>query len=161
MDVKTVSEDVRSLLNSERYSYVGTRVDETTDGVNLVFIVEPRLRLAGKTTFTGLHVFPYDKAMEYIDLKAGGFVDEEVLGAAAERLRRKYADKRYYNTKIRGMLTAIPGSPGAATMRFEIEEGDRRKVNLIEVEGNKAINTRKLRRQSGLQPLYLYHQQTD
>lgn len=152
VDVKTVSEDVRSLLNSERYSYVGTRVDEATDGVNLVFIVEPRLRLAGKTTFTGLHVFPYDKAMEYIDLKAGGFVDEEVLGAAAERLRRKYADKRYYNTKIRGMLTAIPGSPGAVTMRFEIEEGDRRKVNLIEVEGNKAINTRKLRRQSGQSP---------
>lgn len=152
VDVKTVSDDVRSLLDSKRYSYVGTRVDETADGVILVFIVEPRLRLTGKTTFSGLHAFTYDKAMGYIDLKAGDFVDEEILGAAAERLRRKYTEKRYYNAKIRGTLTEIPGSQGSVTMSFEIDEGDRRNVNFIEVKGNKAISTGKLRRQSGQYP---------
>ncbi|NLB69707.1 MAG: outer membrane protein assembly factor BamA [Lentisphaerae bacterium] len=153
-DNKVISEDVRTLLNSEHYSYVGTRVDEEEDGINLVFVLEPRYRIIGKATFRGLSAFSYSKAMEHIGLKSGDFVDEETLGVAAQKLRKKYIAKRYYDVKIRGILNIIPDSPGMVTMSFEIDEGKKRKVNLIRVEGNKAISERKLRHLSGQSPWY-------
>lgn len=152
VDNRTVSADVRTLLESNRFAYVGTRVEPLEDGVRLVFIVERRLRIAGKIEFEGMRALRQSRVMDVIGITSGDFADTQIVGTAAERLRKKYIEKRYYDVKIEPQLKTIPENPGAARLTFSIEEGPRSKVKLIKINGNKAISDRRLRRASGQSP---------
>lgn len=152
VDNKTVSSDVRRLLDSKRFAYVGTQIDDVDGGVQLVFIVERRLRITGKIEFEGRDALRQSKALEVAGLVAGDFADEQIIGAAAERLKKEYRNKRYFDVVIKPVLTAIENNPGAARLKFVIHEGTRNKVKMIDIEGNAAIKDRTLRRVSGQSP---------
>jgi len=152
VDNRTVSADVRTLLDSHRFAYIGTRVEPLDDGVRLVFIVERRLRIAGKIEFDGMNGLRRSRVMDLIGIASGDFADNQIVGAAAERLRKEYIEKRYYDVKIEPKLDTIPENPGVARLKFIIEEGPRSKVKLIKIDGNNAIRDRHLRRASGQSP---------
>lgn len=152
IDPKTVSADVRQLLDSMRFSFVGTKIEDLAGGVRLVYIVERRLRITGKIEFEGMEDFRYSKALEAIALTSGDFADAQIVEAAASRLSRKYVERRYFDVSIRGVLTSIPSNVGAAKLKFIVKEGPRSKVKMIGLNGNKAIKSRNLRRASGQSP---------
>ena len=152
LDQKMVSADVRQLLDSMRFSYVGTKIEAVKDGVRVVYVIERRLRITGKIEFIGLDGIRHSKALEAIGIASGDFADEQIIGAAAERLRKAYVEKRYFDVEIQPVLSPIPNNPGAAKLTFKINEKTRNKVNLIDIEGNHAIKDRNLRRASGQSP---------
>ena len=152
VDNKTVSADVRRLLDSKRFAYVGTQVNDVSGGVQLVFIVERRLRITGKIEFEGRNAIRQTKAIETIGLAAGDFADEQIVGAAAVRLKKEYSAKRYFDATVTPVLTPIENNLGAARLKFVINEGVRNKVQMIDIKGNEAIKDRTLRRVSGQSP---------
>ena len=152
MDHNVVSGDVRRLLDSKRFAYVGTKMEDVEGGVRVVYVVESRLRIAGKIAFEGLRGLNQSRVLEDLGLRSGDFADEQVVGAAAERLRQKYAEKRYYEARVKAELKPVPANPGAARLTFVIDEGPRSKVNLIRFTGVEAIPERHLRRASGQSP---------
>ncbi len=152
VDNKIVSSDVRRLLDSKRFAYVGTQINDVPGGVQLVFIVERRLRITGKIEFEGRDALRQTRVLEAIGLAAGDFADEQIIGAAAERLKKEYIVKRYFDVVVKPVLTPIENNPGAARLKFVIDEGVRNKVEMIDINGNDAIKDRTLRRVSGQSP---------
>lgn len=152
VDPGIVSGDVRRLLDSNRFSYVGTKMEDVEDGVRVVYVVESRLRIAGKIVFEGLDGLRQSRVLDGLGLRSGDFADEQIVGAASERLRQMYADKRYYEAKVKAVLAPLPANPGAARLTFKIDEGARSKVHLIRFTGAAAIPARQLRRASGQTP---------
>jgi len=153
IDNRTLSGDVRRLLDSNRFAYVGTRVEPLGDNdARIVFVVERRLRIVGAVEFTGLRGLRRSRALEVVGIGSGDFADDQLAGAAAERLRKAYIERRYYDVQITPALTPVEGNPGAARLRFVIDEGPRNKVRLMRISGNQAIRDRHLRRASGQSP---------
>ena len=146
---RDLSADVKALLASSRFSYVSASVSDTPDGLDVVYAVEGRRRLADDPTFDGRHVFSRDRLKKAADLKAGDFVDETLAAAAASRVRELYRGRRYFDAEVSPRLEPDPAQPGAARLVFVIAEGTRYSVDFLEFPGAKAIDPDELGKTAG------------
>ncbi|MCL1909581.1 MAG: hypothetical protein FWG05_01460, partial [Kiritimatiellaeota bacterium] len=91
-DPDTVAADVRTLLDSGRFSYVASRVAEIEDGtMRLSFAIENRTLVVGEVKFTGVGFwYSTDKVREKYGLKAGSFIDAQIVAAAEERVKKLF-----------------------------------------------------------------------
>ncbi|MCL1910064.1 MAG: outer membrane protein assembly factor BamA [Kiritimatiellaeota bacterium] len=154
-DAEAVATDVRTLLDSGRFSYVGSRVVETNGAVRLAFVVERRTLVVGEVQFSGVGFWHSSKKVrEAYGLKAGSFVDAHVIAAAEERVLKLFREKHNYpNAKI--VTTVKPagdGKGGAAQLAVSIDPGAPIGVAFIGFTGNNSISSRELRRFSGQSP---------
>ncbi len=147
-----VSADIRNIIASERYSYVGVNIGHEPDGSVLTFLVEGRPILSEDPSCDGVKHFRNKTALEKLGLKAGDYVGDDIVSAAAERLRKAYLEDRYYNVKISGKIVLEPEMPQFAKVVFSVDEGVKQKVGLIKFEGNEVISDSDLRRVSGQRP---------
>lgn len=149
---EAVSRDVRTLVDTRHYTYVGTRVEPVEGGVRLVYVAEGRRRLAEKLTIMGDDDLSQSKIRELADLSPGTFVDGQIAATAASKVQAEYRRRRYYDATVEGKVVPVPGNPGAASVQLTIIEGRRYRVPLIRFEGNEALSDARLRRYSGQSP---------
>ena len=135
-----LSSDVKALLGSERFSFVSADVEERDGALDVTYVVEGRLRLAGDPAFVGLSWFSRDRASKAADLKAGDFADGTVAGAAAGRLCALYRQNRFFDAAVEARLVPDPSSPGAAWLTFDVSEGPRYGVRFLEFPGAVSIS---------------------
>ena len=135
----TISQDVRALLDSGRFSYVDASIEPAADGPQVVFTVEGRPRLAADPTFVGLDLFSRSTARKEANLREGDLVDETLALAAAERIRALYRQERRFDAKVSAALSPAPGAPGSVLLVFRIEEGPYRPLDFLAFPGAKAI----------------------
>ena len=153
LDAGQVSQDIRALLKTKFYSYVGSTAEPQPDGtVKLVFIVEGRYRLQSPIDVTGQDFFSRARIRKFSNLKAGDAIDATILETAAARVRAEYTSRRFPDAKVTPVLLPIPDSPGYAAARLEINEGPRVKIPLIKFDGNTVIPDRLLRRHTQQAP---------
>lgn len=133
---RALADDVRSLLDSRAFSYAAVATDDFDDGgACVIYTLEARRRLASQPEFTGLHRFGASKARKTTDLKAGDFVDEDLVRAAAEKLRSLYLKDRYFEATVTPHLKPLKGSEGNVLLTFEVREGDRVHVDFLTFPG--------------------------
>lgn len=147
-----VAEDVRRLLDTQRFSYVGTKISTTQQGVHLTFVIENRLRIGSRITFSGMKKFGESKALNILKLHPGDSVDNQVVQTAAKRLEQEYRALHFSEVAITPQLTPYPNNPQVAKLHFTVQEGKRSKVHLIQFPGASVIPARRLRRFSGQSP---------
>ncbi|MGI5869326.1 MAG: outer membrane protein assembly factor BamA [Kiritimatiellia bacterium] len=152
LDRNVVSSDVRRLLDSKRFAYVGTTMEEVEGGVRVIYAVATRQRIVGKIVFEGLEGLRQSRVLEDLGLRSGDFADDQIANAAAERLRQMYVEKRYVEARVEAVLEPVLDNPGAVRLKFVIDEGKRSRINLIQFTGVTAIPERHLRRASGQSP---------
>ena len=137
---RTISQDVRALLDSGRFTYVDAGVEPSPDGPQVVFTVEGRPRLAADPTFVGLDVFSRSTLRKEANLREGDLVDETLARAAAERIRALYRQERRFDAKVSAALSPAPGAPGSVLLVFTIEEGPYRPLEFLAFPGAEAIS---------------------
>ncbi|MBQ6102318.1 MAG: outer membrane protein assembly factor BamA, partial [Kiritimatiellae bacterium] len=116
-------------------------VDDLPDGgLDLVFSVLPRRTLAAEPTFEGRKRVGRSAALKALDLKPGDFVDDDVLGAAAAKLRELYVKRRFFDAKVTPRLEPAAGNPGAAYAVFAVEEGEKCRADFLAFPGATAIS---------------------
>jgi outer membrane protein insertion porin family len=153
LDHARISRDVRELLATRLYSYVGTVADPLPDGgVRLIFVVEARYRLDAPLDVHGQSKLSRGRIRKAAGLKAGDPIDEAILQAAAVKVRAEYVARRYQDARVTATLLPVEGSPGAAFARLDIVEGERVQIPLIQFDGNSALSDRALRRHTNQAP---------
>lgn len=153
LDPVLISHDVRALLKTKLYSYVGTSAEPQADGtVKLIFIVESRYRLAAPAEVHGQKKFSQRRIRKFSGLKAGDPIDEAILGAASAKIRAEYVTRRYPDATVTASLAPVPDSPGSAMVRFDIDEGNRVKIPMVQFDGNTVLSDRALRRHTNQAP---------
>ena len=101
LDQAQISRDVRRLLDTQRFSYVGVDVEPSGEsGIQLFYVVKRRPLLSRNIEVEGNDHFSDSKIRKWIDLEGGEFFDEQQLEAAGRKIRREYRDARFPSTKV-------------------------------------------------------------
>lgn len=139
---KLLREDKRSLLNTRWFFEVRERIDETPDGLVLVFVVKER-PIVQRVVFRGNKKVKLKHLEAWTGLKAGSPFDYVANQEAVRRIEQEYRDKGYYFVKV----TLTSGSkPGDREVVFDIEEGPKVQVKERNFEGNQFWSDAMLRK---------------
>ncbi|MBL7077781.1 MAG: outer membrane protein assembly factor BamA [Kiritimatiellae bacterium] len=160
LDRSDISRDVRSLLDTGRFSSVNVDVEAREDGVALVYIVARKLTLAEPAEFAGSDHLPLRKLRALLDLEVGDRVDDHTLGVHVRKLREAFVEDHYPNVAITWEVEEVDRDQGLATVRVHVESGARSKVKTVRFEGNARIDysdlRRAIRRPSPWSPMWLF-----
>jgi outer membrane protein insertion porin family len=129
---KLLREDKRSLLNTRWFFEVRERIDETPDGLVLVFVVKER-PIVQRVVFRGNKKVKLKYLEAWTGLKAGSPFDYVANQEAVRRIEQEYRDKGYYFVKVQ--LTK-GSKPGDREVVFDIDEGPKVQVKERNFEGN-------------------------
>lgn len=133
---RLLADDIRTLLDSRAFSFASAATDDFGDGgARIVYTLEARCRLAAQPEFTGLHRFGSSKARKTMDLKAGDYVDDDLVRSAAEKLRALYLKDRYFAATVTPHLAPVEGAGGNVLLTFEVDEGKRVRVDFLTFPG--------------------------
>ncbi len=129
---RLIREDKRSLLNTRWFFEVRERLDETPQGLVLVFVVKER-PIVQKVEFRGNKKVKLKHLKAWTGLKAGSPFDYIANQEAVRRIEQEYKDKGYYFVEVQ--LTK-GGQPGDREVVFDIKEGPKVQVKQRTFEGN-------------------------
>ena len=149
LDKAAVSSDVRTLLDSNRFSDVSASVQDTPAGPRV-----PRRTLSSEPSFTGLSYLSRSRALKECGLKTGDFVDETVARVAAGKLLAYYRKRRFFSAAIDAAVIDAPDAPGGALVRFDVREGERGKMDFLKFPGARTIPETSLGRLAQLHDWY-------
>ena len=125
-------EDKRSLMSTRWFFNVNERIDDTPDGLILVYTVHEK-PIVQRVEFRGNKKVKVKHLKAWTGLKAGSPFDARANNEAVHRIEQEYKDKGYYFVKV----TLIEGdSSGDRDVIFEIEEGPKVQVKQRTFEGN-------------------------
>ncbi|MDD4871027.1 MAG: outer membrane protein assembly factor BamA [Kiritimatiellae bacterium] len=146
LDGATLSKDVKALLASGRFSWVGTDVEAVAGGVRLTFSIRNKLLLDRPITVTGCDYFREGKILDLIGLQPGDLVDDQVMGVRTQQVIEKYRKDYFPDISVTWKIAEIDHTRGTAKVAVQIKEGNRAKVKRTDFIGNKVFSAGDLRK---------------
>ncbi|MBC7968189.1 MAG: BamA/TamA family outer membrane protein [Fuerstia sp.] len=139
---RLIREDIRSLMSTRWFFNVKERLDETPDGLILVYTVHEK-PIVQRVEFRGNNKVKVKHLKAWTGLKAGSPFDARANTEAVNRIEREYKDKGYYFVKV-SLLKG--GNPGDREVVFQIAEGPKVQVKDRTFEGNRFWSNGDLRK---------------
>lgn len=143
-DSATVAEDVRALLDTGLFSAVDVYAEQLEDGVRLVYSLRNKLKLVSPISITGVEHFRHGRIRDWLGLKPGDLVDDQVLGARTRKIVREYQEDFYPKASVSWDVTETDRAQGLAEVSLSVREGGRSKVKKVLFSGNQGISSRTL-----------------
>jgi len=138
--------DVRNLLETGRFTAADVSVvSQPGDELDVVFRVQPRLRLVGQPVIEGVEAFSQRRVRNWLDLEAGALVDDQVAGVALQRVLEEYRKRHYRDATGSWSFVIVDENLGTVTLTFAIKEGAWNAIREIEVTGNETFSQRAMR----------------
>ncbi len=145
LNTARVSNDVKALLRTGRFTSVDAALEQQADGVRLVFAVRPKHRLAADPDIRGNDHLSRRKIRKLLNLRSGDLVDDQVMGMRTRALIDEYRDDRYADAACAWTFDTVDEVEGLVTVTLTIDEGPKRYIRKIRVEGNDAVSSGTLR----------------
>ncbi len=142
VDAALIRDAIKAVYRMGYFDEVSIEQDPGPDGVTLVIVVSERPLLT-EIRYEGYAQVTEDKLKEQVTLSPQTFVDLRAVSAAAAKIQHYYQSEGY------GDATVIPvtkaAAPGAVSVAFYIEEGERAKIREIAFAGNARVKAKQLR----------------
>jgi outer membrane protein insertion porin family len=138
-------DDVRRLNDSQRFSYAGVEIAEVDNGVKVIYVVRRRFRLAAPVDVQGMSAVSRSKVRDWIGLKEGSYIDEQLLGVRCSKVRDEYMKRQYPNVQVTGQIGSVDAATGATTVTVTIIEGDKIVLAGFRFTGNTAFTASELK----------------
>ena len=129
---RLIREDIRSLMSTRWFFNVKERLDDTPDGLILVYTVHEK-PIVQRVEFRGNKKVKVKHLKAWTGLKAGSPFDARANNEAVFRIEREYKDKGYYFAKV---TLLKGGNSGDRDVIFQIAEGPKVQVKDRTFEGN-------------------------
>ncbi len=139
---RLIREDIRSLMSTRWFFNVKERVDDTPEGLILVYTVHEK-PIVQSVEFRGNKKIKLKHLKAWTGLKAGSPFDARANHEAVNRIASEYKDKGYYFVKVELIKG---GSPGDRDVIFQIAEGPKVQVKERTFEGNEFWSNGDLRK---------------
>lgn len=143
-DVNDVSRDIRTLIDTRRFSSVDVHAEEIEDGLRLIYSLRNRLQLTTPLTIEGAEHFRESKIRNWMNLDVGDFVDEQTLAVSAQKVVREYREDHYPETRVTWAIVEADKKQGLAEVHVHVAEGKRSRVKKFLFSGNRNIPARRL-----------------
>ncbi len=141
-----VSRDVKLLLDTKQFSKVDAFVEETGDGITLIYSVQPKMRLAKEPTIRGNREFRTSRIRKWIGLEQGMLVDDQIVGVAVRKVLDEYRDEAYGNATCSWEFSAVDEDTGIVELVITIDEGDIAYIKGVRLQGNEHVSASDLRK---------------
>lgn len=138
--------DVRRLLDTGRFTKAEVSVVTLPDNeLEVVLRVKPRMLLVGRPAIVGASAYSVRRVRNWLDLKEGALVDDQIAAVALQRVLDEYRKRHYREATGSWAFTVLDARRGTAALVFTLEEGSRSAIRRIKLEGNDAFGRSALR----------------
>ena len=141
-----ISSDVHAVFGLGFFRNVKVFSEETAEGRIVTFEVEEN-PVVRQVAISGNEGVDADKIRDALTLTTGSTLDYPLLYENTARVEALYRAQGYYLAKVHHTIQPI--SADAVAVTFEVDEGEKLKLEEIRFEGNHAISTSELT--SGMQ----------
>ncbi|RYZ48433.1 MAG: outer membrane protein assembly factor, partial [Sphingobacteriales bacterium] len=143
---ESISKAIRNLWKQDLFSDVQISVTKIIgDKAFLDIQIEERPRLS-RFNFVGIRKAEAQELKEKINLVARKVVTEATKSDAVGRIRKFYVDKGYGQAKVSVRERPDTVTTNSVILTFDIEKGNKTKINQINIAGNDVAADSKLKR---------------
>jgi len=152
VDQVRLNRDIKTLNDTQLYSMVNVETVPLIDGYRIVFVVLRRHHFAGPAEIKGMDYFSRSRIEDWLDLKDGAPVDDQVLAVKCNKIRDEYMKRYFPKTEVTATMTPVSEKGIAAKVQITIVEGPRVKPDEYVFHGNQALSDKDLRKTFGEYP---------
>lgn len=131
-----VNEDIKSIFKMGYFEDTRAEIEPFEGGIKLIYVLKEKPTIA-RIEFQGNKELDDAKLREKLTITTGSFADAVLIQDNANRLRAFYEEEGYWLSSIVPVTKRI--SPDEVGLTYQIEEGSKVKIKKINIEGNKAI----------------------
>ena len=139
----TVQDDIKKLYGIGYFDDVQVEIDSFEGGVKLIFIFIEKPTITS-LDFQGNREFEAKELKEKITLTSGAIANLSLITDNVQQLIQFYQSEGYWLAGVVPIIREI--SEDAVALTFRIEEGEKVKIREVNIEGNKAVKAKKIRK---------------
>ena len=136
-------EDLKAIYKMGYFTDVRMDVSDTPEGRVLTVLVKEKPAIR-EILVKGNHKLKKDKILEVMNLKPFSVASEGAIKEDINKVQQAYREKGYYEAKITYEL--VPAGEHEVNLVLNVNEGGKMAIKEIEFEGNKAFNSKELRK---------------
>ncbi len=141
-----ISDAIKKFWKQGLFEVVEFRVQKIQNGrVFLEVYLQEQPKLS-KFSITGLKKTETDELKEQLGLVRGDAVNQNVLQRTKNRAEKYFVEKGFQNVKVEVKQIRDTNSRNEVTLIVNVNKGKKVKIVVIEVEGNKAFASKKIKR---------------
>ncbi len=137
-----ISDDIKNIFKMGYFDDVKTEIETLEGGVKLIYVVKEKPTII-KVEFQGNKELKDDKLKEKITITVGSIADTTLMQDNASKLQQFYEEEGYWLATVVPVVNKI--SENEVYLTFEINEGRKVRIKQINIVGNKAISSGKIR----------------
>lgn len=133
LDLAKVREDIKAISAMGYFRDVAIGSEEAPGGIRLTVVLAEK-PIIGAVTIEGNKEVDQVALREALTVKERSLLQEEKIKESAAKLREVCQNQGYYDATVESVLTEE--KDGSIRVTFRVTEGDRLKIETIEVSGN-------------------------
>ncbi|MEW6097139.1 MAG: outer membrane protein assembly factor BamA [bacterium] len=138
-NAEKVDNDLKAIYNLGYFEDIKVDLKKEKEGLTLVFMIKEKLAVS-KIKFKGIKELQEEDLKKEVTLKTGAPISQKDLQESIDKLTNFAKDKGYYFVKVDSKI-----EDDDKTVTFLIDEGKKVKIKEINLLGNKAFSTFKLK----------------
>ncbi len=139
----TVQDDIKKLYGIGYFDDVQVEIDSFEGGVKLIFVFIEKPTITS-LDFQGNKEFETKDLKEKITLTSGAIANLSLITDNVQQLIQFYQSEGYWLAGVVPIIREI--SEDAVALTFRIEEGEKVKIREVNIEGNKAVKAKKIKK---------------
>ena len=147
IDPDQLSKDIKNLYkDTGLFSDIFVDVETAEGGgLNVIFNVKESPKIEGRINIIGNEKIKFGKIKKAITLRSGEIYNQRLSWRNEQAILQLYKEEGYYLASVK--VYTDPGSEAdVVSITFEVSEGERIKIQKINLDGNEGISSEKLRK---------------
>ncbi len=137
-----ISEDIRRIFALGYFTDVRVDVEELPEGLKVVFVVKEKPTIAS-IKVEGNHLLRKPRVLELFAVAEGQLYDPRTVKQGVDLLKAEYARKGFSQAEVVSRVE-MDEAANAATVYLLVDEGPRRRITQVLIEGNQAFSDRRI-----------------
>lgn len=137
-----ISEDIKNIFKMGYFDDVKTEIETLEGGVKLIYVVKEKPTII-RVEFQGNEEIKDDKLKEKISITVGSIADTTLIQDNANKLQLFYEEEGYWLARVVPVVNKI--TENEVYLTYQIDEGPKVRIKQINIVGNKAISTGKVK----------------
>jgi outer membrane protein insertion porin family len=137
-----ISQDIKNIFKMGYFDDVKTEIETLEGGVELIYVVKEKPTIV-RVEFQGNKEMKDDKLREKTTITVGSIDDTALIQDNVSKLKLYYEEEGYWLATVVPVINRI--SENEVRLTFQIDEGKKVRIRQINIVGNKAISTGKIK----------------
>lgn len=136
------AEDIKNIYKMGYFDDVKVEMETFEGGIKLIYIVKEKPTII-RVEFQGNKELSDDKLREKITLSPGSIADITLIQDNASRIKSFYEEEGYWLATVVPVVNKV--TEHEVTLTYQIQEGEKVRIKKINILGNKAISSGKIK----------------